>query len=241
MTIWETDYTSYVPLRYTDENGQMQTSDTYRLSVGKIQLINKTDRVMNQHLINTGYKEYVKVHGTSRRVHRLIWEHVNGPIPKDRIITHIDGNKLNNNIANLQCITQQEICLKKKPVVSEKRAVQATDTVTNETEVFESIYAASKYYDIAYNSITQCCLKLRGYTCCTSKKFKHTIRFDYTDKEPTIIMKKGIAIPNNEDELNRYNLVRDAMKRKKIREYQRDRNHRMAEMKQNPPVEIVAQ
>ena len=49
----------------------------------------------------------------SSRKHRLIWESVNGPIPKDLQgrsyeIHHIDGNHNNNDISNLQLVTIQE-------------------------------------------------------------------------------------------------------------------------------------
>ena len=45
--------------------------------------------------------------------YRKIWEHFNGPIPKDEQgrsyeIHHIDGNHSNNHIDNLQCVSLQE-------------------------------------------------------------------------------------------------------------------------------------
>ena len=39
---------------------------------------------------------------------RLYWEHVNGPIESDFVIHHKDGNKSNNKIENLSCITSLE-------------------------------------------------------------------------------------------------------------------------------------
>lgn len=49
----------------------------------------------------------------SSRKHRLIWESVNGPVPKDLDgrsyeVHHIDGNHNNNEISNLQLVTIQE-------------------------------------------------------------------------------------------------------------------------------------
>lgn len=54
---------------------------------------------------------YWSIMGT--RKHRLVWESVNGPIPKDNNnrsyeIHHIDGNHSNNDISNLKLVTIQE-------------------------------------------------------------------------------------------------------------------------------------
>jgi len=41
-------------------------------------------------------------------LHRLVFEYFNSPIPYKRVINHKDGNKSNNHIDNLECITQSE-------------------------------------------------------------------------------------------------------------------------------------
>jgi hypothetical protein len=45
--------------------------------------------------------------------HRKIWEDANGPIPKDKHgrsyeIHHIDGNRNNNNLSNLMCVSIED-------------------------------------------------------------------------------------------------------------------------------------
>lgn len=37
-----------------------------------------------------------------KRLHRVVWEYHNGPVPKGMHIHHIDGNPQNNEIANLE-------------------------------------------------------------------------------------------------------------------------------------------
>ena len=40
--------------------------------------------------------------------HRWAWEQANGPIPADHDIHHADGDRLNNDLGNLACVTKTE-------------------------------------------------------------------------------------------------------------------------------------
>jgi hypothetical protein len=40
--------------------------------------------------------------------HRWVWEQANGPIPKGHQIHHIDHDRNNNALSNLQCMTARE-------------------------------------------------------------------------------------------------------------------------------------
>ncbi len=50
---------------------------------------------------------YVSDHnkGVELRMHRVVWEHYNGPIPEGYIVHHKDRNKGNNEISNLEMMT----------------------------------------------------------------------------------------------------------------------------------------
>ncbi|MDA3808523.1 MAG: HNH endonuclease signature motif containing protein [Thiomicrorhabdus sp.] len=41
-------------------------------------------------------------------LHRVVYETFNGDIPEGRVINHIDGDKTNNTLTNLECITSSE-------------------------------------------------------------------------------------------------------------------------------------
>lgn len=58
----------------------------------------RTDRV---------YYQRVETGGT-KRLHRVIWEHHNGPIPQGWHVHHKDGNPDNNDIANLESMSLRE-------------------------------------------------------------------------------------------------------------------------------------
>lgn len=56
----------------------------------------------------TGYM-MISVPGTKGvRYHRYLWEKHNGKIPEGYVIHHKDGNKLNNNLDNLQLMSSKE-------------------------------------------------------------------------------------------------------------------------------------
>ena len=62
----------------------------------------------------TGYKYAniywgkTKAERSSLRVHRLVWATFKGTIPEGWVINHKDGNPGNNELDNLECITQAE-------------------------------------------------------------------------------------------------------------------------------------
>ena len=66
----------------------------------------------------TGYKYANIYYGSSKaersslRVHRLVYQTFVGAIPEGWVIDHINGDKGDNRLANLQCITQSQNVLK---------------------------------------------------------------------------------------------------------------------------------
>lgn len=57
-------------------------------------------------LRNTGY--YGCTTGDRHLLHRAVWEHHNGTIPDGYDVHHRDGDKTNNDPANLECLPKEE-------------------------------------------------------------------------------------------------------------------------------------
>ena len=60
-----------------------------------------------------GVNFYLNVHGywhnpNVGKMHRYVWEVEKGDIPDGHDIHHIDGDKANNHISNLDCISHSE-------------------------------------------------------------------------------------------------------------------------------------
>lgn len=67
-----------------------------------------------------GYLHFSHSNGTGkpgqRTVHSYVWEFFNGPVPEGMVIDHINGNRLNNSIHNLQVITLKQNLRKGKMI-----------------------------------------------------------------------------------------------------------------------------
>jgi len=61
---------------------------------------NAKNKIMN-------YKR-IKINGKNLKLHRYVWEQFYGLIPEGYVIHHIDNNKHNNKIENLQIMTHSE-------------------------------------------------------------------------------------------------------------------------------------
>jgi hypothetical protein len=82
---------------YRDGNLYNKTHRGYQSPIGAI-----TGTVNNKGYLHT------KIKGKGLKIHRIIWEMHNGAIPKDLVIDHINENKLDNRIENLQLLTNKQ-------------------------------------------------------------------------------------------------------------------------------------
>lgn len=96
--------------------------------------------------------DFGKIH--SELVHRLVYSAFNGPIPivkgKRIVIDHINNNKSDNRLSNLQMLTQSENMLKalKDNLREDNLPIIATDHETGENITFFSMMELSRYFNI---------------------------------------------------------------------------------------------
>lgn len=50
----------------------------------------------------------INIDGVRYKTHRIVWQLHHGDIPDLLVVDHIDGNKHNNKISNLRCVTKQQ-------------------------------------------------------------------------------------------------------------------------------------
>lgn len=56
----------------------------------------------------SSHQKYFNRAGGNGLLHRDVWEHHNGPVPKGHHVHHIDGDTTNNCITNLECLPSKE-------------------------------------------------------------------------------------------------------------------------------------
>ena len=115
-------------------------------------------------------------------IHRFVYECYHGIIPGGLVIDHINDDKIDNRLCNLQLVTQQENCskgAKNNAKRSSPREVIAINLKTGERHYFPSISGASKELGFVPSSIQSACEGIRRST--RSKFDDYWYRFEYLD------------------------------------------------------------
>ena len=125
--------------------------------------------------ITNGYYRIGLYNGKNKKyefVHRIVAKTFI-PNPENKpIINHKDGNKLNNNIDNLEWCTQQENVIHARDVLkisyqtdaaheARKQKIKIIDIITKEEQIFNSIQECADFLNIKYQTI-QYYLKTKG-------------------------------------------------------------------------------
>lgn len=116
-------------------------------------------------------------------VHRIIWEAFNGFIPEGYQINHINENKLDNRLENLNLMTPKENCnwgtrneraaktLTNFPNFS-KPVLQYVYGTNEFVAEYPSIHEAARANNINSSSVSSCCRGLQRQTSGYTFKYK---------------------------------------------------------------------
>ena len=134
----------------------------------------KTQNVSRGNLNRCSYYTYsMNKHHNTQLVHRLIWSCFNGVIPEGMEIDHIDNNRLNNKLENLQCITLKANRARRNIDMTKitggnahasKKIIKSMEYDEDSDTPFRSLYfksknQASKHYGISPSLVYQICEK----------------------------------------------------------------------------------
>jgi hypothetical protein len=133
----------------------------------------KSDKILKKTLDNKGYQN-ITIHKNFKKsifkVHRLVAEaFIPNPYNKPQV-NHIDGNKTNNLVTNLEWCTNSENQIHSyKNGLKQTKKVYQYDLNNNLIKEWENATQASKYYDVHISRIIRCCEN--AYGCKTCKNF----------------------------------------------------------------------
>ena len=144
-----------------------------------INVINK--KIISKIKNNCGYLQFSIYNKNLKKTktffqHRFVYEVIKGKIPSHFEIDHVNGNKTDNRIKNLQLLTHQQNIekSKNKPIIS-------SNIKTGEKRIFDSIKKTGIELGISSSNICKICRNKKSYKITTSKKDGKKYTFSYLD------------------------------------------------------------
>lgn len=123
MEVWR-DIPGWQGMYAASSEGRIKTLSRVKTGRAKSSYVTK-ERIRRQSVNRFGYKTIILIDGKRRKsykVHQLVamafLNHL--PCGHKKVVDHIDGNKLNNTLRNLQVISNRENCIKDKKQGSSK-------------------------------------------------------------------------------------------------------------------------
>lgn len=161
------DYNDYQDYDLSIEEWRTFRNTIYMISnLGRVKNA-LTDKILKGKITESGYREYyLRINGEKKsyRCHKIVWETWVGD--EQKVINHINGNKLDNRLINLENITNQENTMKAiydtKTLKFKKTACY--DKEGNLVQIFENNADAARCMNVKPSSIWNAINK--GYCSC---------------------------------------------------------------------------
>jgi hypothetical protein len=176
MATYETDFEGYT---------QLTQKPTYRVNYDKGTVINSKAKLLGN-LKTDGYTQ-LTINGRTHNMSRVIFESRHGAIPEGQEIDHVNSNRSDNSISNLQACTRSEN--RRRAATNRDYSFVATNhtnrrsvIATNlnlETREFQSLYAAGKATGINPGIVQMCCKGTNNSKGGISKNDGVYWRFEY--------------------------------------------------------------
>ena len=120
--------------------------------------------------------------GETMLVSRFIYECFDGLIEDGFVIDHKDNNGINNNIENLQKITQQQNIIKKFTDGYDRtgvkmRPVESTNIETGEKINYRSVSGAGRVLNICSPSVDRVCREICHYATSRTNGMKYSFKY----------------------------------------------------------------
>lgn len=116
--------------------------------------------ILSSHIIN-GYS-VITLEDSVYSINRLVAETFILNINNLPIVDHIDNNKLNNNVNNLQWLTQKDNLLKVDTDMSHPRQIIQRDMNGNVIKIFNSVTEASEELNISRSAVSKAVNKINA-------------------------------------------------------------------------------
>lgn len=161
------DHNDYLDYDLSQEEWRTFRNTKYMVSnLGRVKN-SKTQKIMKGKITDSGYREYCLTFDNKKRSlfgHRLVWE-VWADRPKN-VINHINGNKLDNRIINLEDVTNKENTLKAiyDTQTLKFKKTACYDKEGNLVQVFMNNADAARHMNVSPTSIWNAINK--GYCSC---------------------------------------------------------------------------
>lgn len=161
------DHGDYLDYDLSQEEWRTYRDTRYAVSnLGRVKNC-ETQKIIKGKITDAGYRSYCLIYDNKKKSlfgHKLVWE-VWGDGPQD-IINHINGNKLDNRITNLESVSNQENTIK---AIYETQTLKFKKTACYDSEgnlvrVFMNNADAARVMGISASSIWAAIKK--GYCSC---------------------------------------------------------------------------